>query len=190
MSRRLRKPRQIMSHEFELDLAPLLAVMVKLVPVLLVSSAFMQVMIVETDLPQAVKEAIAQNNDKPKTTVQLEINKKSGIKVIVAKDGSQKVDQIAMKSESEYDLSGLHKFLQHVKAENPEVFRIEFAPDANVPYKDIVKIMDEVRRSRDKDVRFPMRNQNAGQSADQKDSAPASTDYMFPDVIFANMMDG
>ena len=43
--------------EFELDLAPLLAVMVKLVPVLLLSSAFVQVMMVETDLPQAVKEA-------------------------------------------------------------------------------------------------------------------------------------
>lgn len=186
MSRRLQKPRQTMSHEFELDLAPLLAVMVKLVPVLLVSSAFMQVMIVETDLPQAVKEAIVQNNEKPKATIQLEINKKQGIKVIVAKDGGQKVDQIAMKSENEYDLASLHKFLQQVKAENPEVFRIEFAPDANVPYKDIVKIMDEVRKSRDKEVRFPLTNKNA----DQKDRAPASTDYMFPDVIFANMMDG
>ena len=182
MSRRLRKPRQTMSHEFELDLAPLLAVMVKLVPVLLVSSAFMQVMIIETDLPQAVKEAIVQNNEKPKATIQLEISKKSGIKVIVAKDGSQKVDQIAMKSESDYDLPGLHKFLQHVKAENPEVFRIELAPEANVPYKDIVKIMDEVRKSRDKDIRFPI--------YDQKERKPSSTDYMFPDVIFANMMDG
>jgi biopolymer transport protein ExbD len=189
MSRRVKKPRTHLSHEFELDLAPLLAVMVKLVPVLLLSSAFMQVMIIETDLPQAVKEAISQNEDKPsKATVQLEISKQSGIKVIVAKGGQQRVDQIAMKSENTYDLAGLHKFLQKVKSENPEVFRIELAPEANVPYKDIVKIMDEVRRSRDKEVRFPLKAKADGKAENERQ--PASTDYMFPDVVFANMMDG
>lgn len=183
MSRRAKKTRPTMSHEFELDLAPLLAVMVKLVPVLLISSAFMQVMIIETDLPQAVKEAIAQSLDKPKAVVQLEISKKVGITVTVAKGGQQKSDVIALKNGTEYDLASLHKFLQQVKTANPEVFRIELSPEANIPYKDIVKIMDEVRRSRDKDVRFPL--------YDEKERKPASsTDYMFPDVVFSNMMDG
>jgi biopolymer transport protein ExbD len=189
MSRRVKKVRTSLSHEFDLDLAPLLAVMVKLVPVLLLSSAFVQVMIIETDLPQAVKEAINQNNDKPsKATVQLEIHKTTGIKVIVAKDGQQKVDQIAMKGENNYDLPGLHKFLQKVKTAHPEVFRIELAPDANIPYRDLVKIMDEVRRSRDKDVRFPLNTKTDGKPESERQ--PASTDYMFPDVVFANMMDG
>lgn len=50
MGRRF-KPKINHNSEFDLDLAPLLAVMVKLVPVLLVSSAFVQMMIIETDLP-------------------------------------------------------------------------------------------------------------------------------------------
>ena len=178
---RLKKVKTHLSHEFELDLAPLLAVMVKLVPVLLISSAFVQIMVIETDLPQAVKQAIQENNEKPKATVQLEI-KKTGIRVTVAKEGQQKSDIIPMKTETEYDLMGLQKYLQKVKNENPEVFRIELAPESQVAYKDIVKIMDEARKSRDKDVRFPI--------FDKKENKQTSTEYMFPDVVFANMMDG
>lgn len=171
-----------LNHEFDLDLAPLLAVMVKLVPVLLISSAFVQVMVIETDLPQAVKQAVQENKDQPKASVQLEINSKSGIKVIVAKNGQQKVDQIPMKEQKEFDFQSLHKFLQKIKTENPDVFRIELAPDSAVAYKDIVKIMDEARKSRDRDVRFPI--------FDKKENKQTTTEYMFPDVVFANMMDG
>jgi biopolymer transport protein ExbD len=150
--------------------------------VLLISSAFVQIMIIETDLPQAVKEAIQQNEEKPKTTVQLEISAKSGIKVIVARGGKQNTELIALKSAGVFDLVSLHKQLQKVKTENPEVFKIELAPDSNVPYKEIVKIMDEARRSHDKNVTFPI--------FDKKTNKQATTDFMFPDVVFANMMDG
>lgn len=179
---RLKKVKTHLNHEFELDLAPLLAVMVKLVPVLLISSAFVQVMIIETDLPQAVKQAVQDNNDQPKASIQIAINKNTGIKVIVAKNGQQKIDQIPMKNQSDYDFQSLHKFLQKVKTENPDVFRVELAPDSNVAYKDIVKIMDEARKSRDRNVRFPI--------FDKKENKQTSTEYMFPDVVFANMMDG
>lgn len=180
--RRLKKHKNHMSHEFELDLAPLLAVMVKLVPVLLVSSAFVQLMVIETDLPQAVKEAIVENQEKPKASIQLEISQKTGIKVIVAKDGAQNVEQIPNPAEGKFDLTSLQKTLQKVKSQNPDIFKIELAPENTVAYKDIVKIMDEARRSRDKEVRFPI--------FDKKENKPTTTDYMFPDVVFANMMDG
>jgi biopolymer transport protein ExbD len=179
---RLKKPKTHLSHEFDLDLAPLLAVMVKLVPVLLISSAFVQVMVVETDLPQVVKQAIAEQPQKPKATIHLEISRKTGIKVIVAKDGTQKAEQIPNSAEATYDLTSLQKTLQKVKSANPDVFKIELAPESTVAYKDIVKIMDEARRSRDHDVRFPI--------FDKKENKPSTTDYMFPDVVFANMMDG
>ena len=179
--RRLKKHKTHLSHEFELDLAPLLAVMVKLVPVLLISSAFVQIMVIETDLPQVVKEAMVVNNDKPKASIQLEIAKTGGIKVIVAKDGNQKAEQVPSASGG-FDLALLQKTLQKVKAENPDVFKIELAPEPAVAYKDIVKIMDEARRSKDHDVRFPI--------FDKKENKQATTDYMFPDVVFANMMDG
>ncbi|MBX2993582.1 MAG: biopolymer transporter ExbD [Bdellovibrionaceae bacterium] len=177
------KPKISHSYEFELDLAPLLAVMVKLVPVLLISSAFVQVMVIETDLPQAVKEAVQnQEDNKDLASVQIDVSRQEGIKVIVAKQGQQSVEKIPVLTDGSFDLPALHKQLQKVKAENPKVFRLELVPGGDISYNEIVKIMDEARKSRDKDVRFPVWD-----STKQKD---VETDYMFPDVTFANVMEG
>lgn len=177
------KPRISRGSEFELDLAPLLSVMVKLVPVLLISSAFVQVMVIETDLPQAVKEAIQkQEDDQNLASIQLDVSKKAGIKVIVARGGEQKIENIPLTSEGAFDLAALHKQLQKVKTENPKVFRIELSPEGDVPYKELVRIMDEARKSRDKALRFPVWDSQKNQQVE--------TDYMFPDVVFSNMMEG
>lgn len=178
---RLYKPRHNTNHEFELDLAPLLAVMVKLVPVLLISSAFVQIMVIETELPQAVKEAIQEQEKKPTTTVQLAIDNKKGVNVVTLKDGKQSVQTVPLK-DGKFDLTMLHLTLQKVKLENPEIFKIEFAPEDNVPYSEIVKMMDECRRSKDPKVKFPV--------FDKASNKEIQTEYMFPDVVFSNMMDG
>ncbi len=180
--RRLKKPKINTNYEFELDLAPLLAVMVKLVPVLLLSSAFVQLMVIETDLPQAVKAAIQNSqNEQPKATVQISLSQKQGIRIIVLKDGQQKESLVPLK-DGGFDYMALNKELFKIKTENPTVFKIELAPDANVNYKEIVKVMDEARKPRDKEARFPI--------YDTKENKMIQTDYMFPDVVFANMMEG
>lgn len=181
MGRRPFRPIAKMPHEFELDLAPLLSVMMKLVPVMLISTAFVQVMMIESDLPQAVKEAIQQNEQKPVTTVMMTPSLNEGIKVIVQKNGRQDVKVIPM-VEGKFDFVTLHKTLQTVKKENPEVFRIELTPDGNVPYREVVRMMDEARKSRDKDIKFPL--------FDAKENKTVLTDYMFPDIVFTNVFDG
>ncbi len=173
--------RTISPTEFELDLAPLLAVMVKLVPVLLISSAFVQVMMIETELPQAVKEAIQKQDEKPTASILIKANLKDGLHVIVQKGGNQNVLDVPLKDGS-FDFATLHKTLQKVKTDNPEVFKIELNPEANIPYREVVKITDEARRSRDRDVRFPV--------YDAKENRTVMTDYMFPDVVFSNVFDG
>ncbi len=178
--RRMQRPQNLNPHEFELDLAPLLAVMVKLVPVLLISSAFISVMMVESDLPQAVKEAIQKEEKKPTANIQIQATSR-GLAVVVQKGGSQTTENVPLK-DGTFDFASLHKTLQKVKTANPEVFKVELAPDANIPYKDVVRITDEARRSRDKDVRFPL--------FDAKENKTVNTDYMFPDVVFSNVFDG
>jgi biopolymer transport protein ExbD len=138
-------------------------------------------MMIETDLPQAVKEAIAKPDEKNKTNIQLAISKTQGLKIIVVKNGQQTEQSVALAGK-EFDYTSLHKALQEVKKQHPEVFSLEFSPDADVPYAEIVKMMDEARKSRDKDVRFPL--------YDAKENKTVMTDYMFPDVVFTNMMDG
>jgi biopolymer transport protein ExbD len=180
--RRLRQIKSTTPHEFELDLAPLLAVMVKLVPVLLLSSAFVQVMTVETDLPQAVKEAIQKEEQKEKPTiVHIKASQKDGLTIVVNKNGSEKTQVIPLK-EGQFDFNQLHLSLREIKLQNPEVFKIELSPEETVAYKDIVKITDEARRSRDKKVLFPV--------TDQKENKVIMTDFMFPDVVFTNIFDG
>lgn len=171
------------NSEFELDLAPLLAVMVKLVPVLLVSSAFVQMMIIETELPQVVQEAIKEQDKNPKAAqIAVEMNKKEGIKIILTENGEQKIEVVSPDKEQKIDYQNLHSKFVELKKSHPEIFKIEFNPDSDIAYKDVVKIMDEARKVRIKDVRFPIKDQKTG-----KDT---TTDYMFPEIVFANMMDG
>lgn len=171
------------NSEFDLDLAPLLAVMVKLVPVLLVSSAFVQMMIIETELPQVVQEAIEKQENNTKTTsISLSMDKKAGIRIIITKNGNEKVTQINLDQNKNIDYEKVHMAIIEIKKLHPEIFKIEFNPSQDISYKDIVKMMDEVRRSKSSDIKFPVKDEKTGSIVD--------TDYMFPEVTFANILEG
>lgn len=170
------------NSEFELDLAPLLAVMVKLVPVLLVSSAFVQMMIIETELPQVVQEAIKQQDNNIKSAhITLEVNKVDGVKIIVENNGEEKIEVIANK-DKKIDYATLHLKLIEIKKAHPQIFKIDLSPDADVAYKDLVAIMDEARKSKSNDIQFKF--------TDTKTGLESTTDYMFPEIVFSNVMDG
>ncbi|QDK37331.1 biopolymer transporter ExbD [Bdellovibrio sp. NC01] len=180
--RRAKKLKINHHSEFELDLAPLLAVMVKLVPVLLVSSAFVQMMVIETELPQVVNEAIQrQDKDNLPTNIALDVDAKDGFRIVVTEKGQEKVEEVPLK-DGAFDLPALHQKLVEVKKLHPEIFKLELNPDAKVPYKEIVKIMDEVRQAHDSSVKFPVFDTKQGKNVD--------TPYMFPEIIFSNMMEG
>lgn len=181
--RRRHKPKINHNSEFDLDLAPLLAVMVKLVPVLLISSAFVQMMIIETDLPQVVQQAIEQQNNTPKPTqVAVEMSKKLGLKIVITENGKQTVETVSLNKDQQLDLPSVQAKFQEIKKAHPEVFKIEMNPEEDVPYKDVVQVMDEARKSRNNEVKFPIK--------DLKTGVDTSTLYMFPEVVFGNMMDG
>ena len=178
--------RRWMNHdttgEFELDLAPLLAVMVKLVPVLLVSSAFVQLMMVETELPQVVKEAVQQNND-PKNEIariRLNVDGSNGMIITIADQGKEQETTVPMK-EGAFDFPGLHQKLVAIKQANPKVFKIDLVPGPGVEYGDIIRVMDEARRSRDERITFPV--------FDPQINAETQTPFMFPEVVFANSLE-
>lgn len=179
--KRLKKFEVNHNSEFELDLAPLLAVMVKLVPVLLLSSAFVQMMVIESELPQVVNEAIQrQDKQEQPTNIALEINP-TGFEIIVTKKGKDEVIRVPA-SAGTLDYPSLHSKLVEVKTQNPEVFKIEINPESSVPYDDVVKAMDEARQSKSNDIRFPV--------FDTKQGKNVETNFMFPEVVFSNMMEG
>ncbi len=179
--RRAKKLKINHHSEFELDLAPLLAVMVKLVPVLLVSSAFVQLMVVETELPQVVQQAMQEQELKKDkvTTISVDIAHNSGFKITISSKEGERTEQVPVK-DSALDYKAFHAKLIEIKKMHPDVFKIEINPDEKIAYKEIVKIMDEARR--DNTEKFPV--------YDSKQGKTVETDYMFPEVIFANTMEG
>lgn len=167
--------------DLELDLASLLAVIMKLVPVLLLSSAFMQIMVIETELPQAVTQAIEKQEKENKKNLLLEVGPDRKVTLILENNGEKSTVVVAPKG-NELDLEKIHLTLREIKKKHPDVFKIDLSPDAKVSYKEVVFIMDEARRSRDLSVRFPVKDEATGQDT--------TTDYMFPEIIFVNMMEG
>lgn len=180
--RRAKKIKINHNSEFELDLAPLLAVMVKLVPVLLVSSAFVQMMVIESELPQVVNEAIQRQEQQPTVTnVAVEVVAKEGFHIVITEKGKDVVETIPLK-DGAFDYPTLHQKLVAVKKAHPDVFKIELNPDGAVPYNEVVKVMDEARQARDLNTKFPVYDTKQGKNVE--------TNYMFPEIVFANMMEG
>ena len=183
MARRYKQYRPTENLEFDLDLAPLLAVMVKLVPVLLLSSAFIQLMVIETELPQAVQQAVEESQTQDNQVfISMAISNKNGITIAINKNGELTTETVAKNAKGEFDLGELNKKLADIKKAHPTVFKLSISPDADVSYKEIVKIMDESRKARDKNIKFPV--------FDKKTNQQIFTDYMFPEIEFANIMEG
>jgi biopolymer transport protein ExbD len=163
-----------LNHEFELDLAPLLAVMVKLVPVLLVSSAFMQIMVIDSKLPEPVAKAIAANAANPHFQLKVYVQTKGDLK-IVAEDSSGSHSDITVGKlpDGSFDYAGYRSALERIKENHPDQFRLELYPDKNVAYRDLVRLMDYARKPTDPKKLYAF--------------GDASTNLMFPDVVFANL---
>lgn len=171
------------NSEFELDLAPLLAVMVKLVPVLLLSSAFVQMMIIESNLPQVVQKAIEEQVKNEKLPqVAIEMDPAIGVKIIITENGQQKIDVVKLNPDKSFNFPEIHAKFISLKQTYPQIFKVDFSPSGLVPYADVVRLMDEARRPRDIKIRFPITDKATGQET--------TTEFMFPEVVFANMMDG
>ena len=116
----------------------MLDIIVSIVPMLLLSVAFVHVTMIETPVPQAVEKAIAAATEKNKDTVQvlLSVSKKDGFHFTVKDRDQTKETVVALKGDK-FDLDGLHKETLSLKASYPDVFRLELNPEENVPLEEI-----------------------------------------------------
>jgi len=162
---------------FDLNLAPVLDIIVSIVPLLLLSVAFVQVKMIDTSVPQVVAEAAQRANDKSETTVTLKVSKK-GFTFEVMKDGKKSPTTVA-NGAGGWDLEALTNAAFAIKEKNPEIFRVDLAPEADVSLNDLVSVMDKLRKSPDsKKVAF----------TDPANGQRVETELMFPNVLFANVV--
>jgi biopolymer transport protein ExbD len=162
---------------FDLNLAPILDIIVSVVPMLLLSIAFIQVKMIETPVPQVVAEAIKRADEKAETTLTLKVAK-SGFTLEVVKDGKSTPTLVPNK-DGKWDLEGLHARAFGIKEQNPQMFRVDIAPEADVNLRDIVIVMDRMRKNpHERKVAF----------VDPKDNQKIETELMYPNILFSNVI--
>ncbi len=169
---------------FDVDLTPVLSLMVCLIPIMLLSTVFVRVTVIETPLPQVVAQALEEDRSKKDRDVSVKVNMDSerGLQLIVQKGEAVLLKKDFPKQGTDWNLGGLRSELVKVKLTHPKVFRLDLSPSENVPYDDIVKLMDEVRKTKQGDSKLFVE--------DQATSQKIETDLMFPDVYFANVVEG
>ena len=167
---------------FELNLAPMLDIIVSIVPMLLMSVAFVHLTVIETPIPQAVEKAIAASQDKKdQAQILLRVSKTTGFHFTVTDKGTTKDIDVAMKG-AEFDLAGLHAKTLELKKSYPDVFRMELSPEENVPLNDIVAVMDQLRSTGPGETKVTFKDVETGK--------PIETNLVFPDVVFGNVTGG
>jgi len=166
---------------FDLNLAPMLDIIVSIVPMLLLSVAFVHVTVIDTPVPQAVERAIAAANEKNKDLVQVSLYiSKNGGRFVINDRGQVKETAVAAKGDK-IDLEALHKETLAIKQAYPDVFRLELNPDESVPLEEIVEVLDQIRTTAHGEPQIVFKDEN-GQ--------PIETNLLFPDVIFGNVAGG
>ncbi len=163
---------------FDLNLAPILDIIVAIIPLLLLSIAFVQVKMIDTSVPQVVAESIQRANEKSETTVGLKVSKKNGFVFEVVKNGKATPMTVANKGTG-WDLDGLLAAAFAIKQQNPEVFRLDMSPESDVNLDELVSVMDKLRRTPDtQKIAF----------VDPASGQKVETELMFPNVLFANVI--
>jgi len=169
---------------FELDLSPMLALMVCLIPIMLLSTVFVKVTVIETPLPQAVQKAIEEDRNKKdrQIDVSLEMKNNKTLALIVKQDGKVEVQKSLTSVGDQWNFGELNSLLVEVKKAHPKVFRLSLFPSESIAYEEIVKLMDEVRTVKDDKVKLYI--------TDDETKEQVETNIMFPDVIFGNILEG
>lgn len=168
---------------FELDLAPMLALMVTLIPIMLLSTVFVKVSVIDTPLPQVVQKAIHEDKKKSNSVeFSLHMDDKSGFQIKVTKSGRTLNRVRIPKAGAQWDLNKLHGEAVKLKQQYPRKFRMDLLPTESVPYVEIVKVMDALRSTNDKDPKLFIK--------DEESKRNVETDVLFPDVVFSNVLEG
>lgn len=168
---------------FEIDLAPFLSIVVALIPILLLTAVFMKVGLVDTQLPQIINEAVAQERkeENAPTLVKVEALEKQGLVVEVTHNGRASKREIPI-SNNDFNYDEFHRELVKVKEEHPMIFRLELRPSSDLSYEKIIKLMDYARKTRTGDPKLFV--------TDPKTNQKLESNIMFADIFFGNVLEG
>ena len=170
----------------DLDLTPILSLMIVLIPMLLLTAAFVQIKVIEAPLPQFIAEAMAENaSGEQLITVDVDLMKDRSVHIRLGVNGKESKRTIAGQPGASHGLVALDQVraeLIKVKRLHPTVFSMSIHPAPDVTYDEIVKVLDVARSTGVNSETFEIINRETGEKN--------QTELMFPEVTFGNLVEG
>lgn len=169
---------------FELNLAPMLDMLVVLITVLLVSFTTVKLGILDSLIPQPVTTAMEKDRNKTDREFSLSLAIKNGkeLDLAVSEKGQKERHIQITPVKNNFDYNRLHAELVKLKQQHSDVFRLEINPSEEVSYNDIITVMDRVRNTAVGDPKILIRDEKLNKSVE--------TNLLFPDVVFSNAVEG
>tara|TARA_B100001248_G_C27399566_1_gene468971 strand:+ start:9783 stop:10331 length:549 start_codon:yes stop_codon:yes gene_type:complete len=168
---------------FDLNLAPMLDMMVALVPFLLLSFVFIKLVVIESPIPQPVAEAIEKDRKERDKSVQLKVyvDNQRNVRIDEYINGKKKSYQVSSKN-NKISLEEAHKNFVQLKLKHQKLFGFQIYPSDEVSYEEIIKLMDEARVAKQDGPNFEVVNKETKEKV--------TTKFMFPNITFGNIMEG
>ena len=167
--------------DWEIDLSPLLALMVTLIPVLLLQTSFATLQMLETTLPVLSDVKTEDKKDKNKVDFDLNItvNAKNTVEMLVNVN-SKEVKKVKVQAEKgKIDLGSIKTELIKIKEAYPKEVSAKLTPSDQMSYESIVAFLDVLRKP-DKDKTFKFIDEK-GQKLE--------SGVLFPNVVFGSIAD-
>lgn len=163
---------------FDINLAPVLDIIVSIVPMLLLSVAFLQVKMIETPVPQVVAQASEQAQKDDQIEVTITASKTQGFAFEVKEKGQARTLKVEMPV-GQINLDAIYGKALEIKKQYPQVLNVSLNPAGDLSLAELVNVMDAIRKMKPQDGSVAFR--------DPATSQPIKTDFLFPKVIFGNI---
>lgn len=159
-----------------LNLIPILDAVFIFIFFLLMSTQFVKIFEIGSDVPILSASEPPKTKEKP---LALTVEIKGNGFVVYTGVPSKVVQRISKTGEGEYDLVRLHDFLVNLKKSNLKEETVILEPLIDLPYEEIVKIMDAIRL---------LKNTDESMFKKDKDGIDVQIKDLFNKIIFGNLM--
>lgn len=176
MSYKTPTSRKVKRKSERINLIPILDAVFIFIFFLLMSTQFIKVYEIGSDVP------IISNSPPPKMK-----KKPLALTLLIEASGfvlskgvpSQIVKNIKKSADGQYDLNALHEYLVDIKKSHQEEESIILEPVVDLKYEEIIQIMDAVRMLKNTDENFFQKD---------KDGINVQIKTLFSKIIFGNLM--
>jgi len=159
----------------KLNLIPIMDAVFIFIFFLLMSAQFIDIYEIESDAPSVVTIDKKISNDKPLNLI-LEITRQN----ITVKSGlnENSIKKFNKNSEGKYDFDSLNTSLTEIKLKNIDENSVIFRPNSDVPYEDLIQIMDFAMKVKGEKII----------SATNKKGEIVKTNFLFDKIIFETII--